>query len=76
VAVIGGSGCHPLVRTGYETFGFDDDAMLIDRAIYDHFLKPYEGQDFCDPELADLDGDRLDDSFVGSKWLVVVDYHN
>ena len=27
-------------------------------------------------DFADLDGDAVDESFIGRKWLVVVDYHN
>jgi hypothetical protein len=72
----GGRDCHPLVRTGYEELGYDDDARLIDRALYDRFLQEYAGQDFGDGEFADLDGDTVDESFIGRKWLVVVDYHN
>src|SRR5262249_14711745 len=30
----GGRDSHPFTRTGYEELGFDDDAMLIDQALY------------------------------------------
>ena len=78
---IGGTGNHPLTRSGYDHFGADDDAMLIDQFLYDHFLKPYAGcteilWDNKLPDFADLDGDEVGESFVGRKWLVVVDYHN
>jgi hypothetical protein len=77
----GGTGMHPLLRSGYDHFGADDDAMAVDRFLYDRFLKPYAGSAdiIGDDELADfadLDGDEVDESFIGSKWLVVVDYHN
>ena len=78
---IGGTGSHPLARSGYDHFGGDDDAMLIDPFLYDRFLKPYASctdiiGDNELPDFADLDGDEVDKSFIGRKWLVVVDYHN
>ena len=78
---IGGTGNHPLTCSGYDHFGADNDAMLIDQFLYDHSLKPYAGcteiiGDDELPDFADLDGDAVDASFIGSKWLVVVDYHN
>jgi hypothetical protein len=78
---IGGTGNHPLTRSGYDDLGADDDAMLIDQFLYDHFLKPNAGctENIGDnelPDFADLDGDEVGESFIGRKWLVVVDYHN
>jgi len=73
----GGRDNHPITRSGYEELGFDDDAMLVDRALYDHFLKPYSALESDeDGKFADLDNEPLDESFIGRKWLVVVDYHN
>lgn len=73
----GGRDRHPLTRTGYEELGYDDDAMLINRTLYDRLLTQYAGQEFGgDSEFADLDGELVDESFIGRKWLVVVDYHN
>lgn len=78
---LGGSGSHPLSRSGYDDLGADDDAMLVDPVLYDCFLKPNAGcteyiGDAKLPDFADLDGDEVDESFIGRKWLVVVDYHN
>ena len=77
----GGTGASPLARSGYDHLGSDDDAMIVDQLLYDHFLKPHDGSeknvggdDFTD--FADLDGEDVDESFIGRKWLVVVDYHN
>jgi hypothetical protein len=77
----GGSGNHPLLRSGYDHFGNDDDAMPVDRFLYDRFLKPHAGTATnaggAEPtDFADLDGDEVDESFIGRKWIVVVDYHN
>lgn len=73
----GGQGAHPLTRSGYDELGDDDDAMLIDAALYERFLKEYRGFEFgANSEFADLDGDAVDEGFIGRKWLVVVDYHN
>jgi hypothetical protein len=73
----GGRDSHPWTRTGYEELGYDDDARLIDQPLYDHFLRTHRGLDFDgEPNFADLDGDAVDDWFIGRKWLVVFDYHN
>jgi hypothetical protein len=77
----GGTGSSPFTRSGYDELGADDDAMPVDQFLYDHFLKPYAGTDsqIGDDTLAnfaDLDGDEVDESFIGRKWLVLVDYHN
>ena len=76
----GGTGNHPLSRSGYDHYGAPDDAMLVDQFLYDRFLKPHAGSTNNiggdEADFADLDGDEVDESFIGRKWLVVVDYHN
>jgi hypothetical protein len=73
----GGQGAHPITRRGYDHFGAEDDAMRIDAALYERFLKEHRGWEADDDfHFADLDGDPVDESFIGRKWLVVVDYHN
>jgi|SRR6185312_2666253 len=75
-----GTASNPLTRSRYDELGADDDAMLIDQFLYDHFLKRYVGTDQFvreeGPDFADLDLDEVDPSFIGRKWLVVVDYHS
>ena len=75
----GGVGDSPVTRSGYDDLGCEDDAMLLDQSLYDRFLATYAGQ--ADrigrrSEFADLDFDEVHPSFIGRKWLVVVDYHN
>jgi hypothetical protein len=70
----GGNGVNPVTRSSYDDLGCDDDAMLIDQALYDHFLAQ-DSRKSCET-FVDLDDDRVDESFIGRKWLVVVDYHN
>ena len=70
----GGTGASPLVRSSYDELGCDDDAMIVDQALYDHFLARDPGQ-HCET-FADLDDEPVDESFIGRKRLVVVDYHN
>ena len=77
----GGTGVHPLTRDSYEFLGSEDDAMVIDLALYDHFLAKHEGEstsrnDSGQCTFADLDDEEVDATFIGRKWLVVVDYHN
>jgi hypothetical protein len=70
----GGTGEHPHNRDSYGDLGCDDDAMIIDQAIYDHFLAKGAGKS-CET-FADLDDEPVNETFIGRKWLVVVDYHN
>jgi hypothetical protein len=75
----GGSGPSPFNRSGYEQLGYDDDAQPVDRTLFEHFLAEYRGEtDRREPSgrFADLDGEEVDDSFIGRKWIAVVDYHN
>lgn len=77
----GAFGSNPITRSSYNHFGLDDDAMLVNRPLYDRFLAPHAGVAEClDGDsfggFADLDRDDVDESFIGRKWLVVVDYHN
>lgn len=73
----GGCFGHPITRSSYEELGEEDDAMLIDAALYERFLKQHHGLEIDDdPRFADLDGDPVDDWFIGCKWIIVVDYHN
>ena len=72
----GGAGPSPYTRSGYEQFGYPDDAMLLTQHLYDALLSGYAGQSFDGDGYADLDDEALCPDFVGRKWLVVVDYHN
>jgi hypothetical protein len=76
----GGTGDHPIVRSGYDNHGHDDDAMLVDDALFRHFLAQYRGEstqvEGDSGTFADLDDEPVAESFIGRKWLVVVDYHN
>jgi len=78
---MGGTGANPLTRSSYDLYGAKDDAMLVSQPLYDRFLKPvagnadnFDGDAFGD--FVDLDFEEVDESFIGRKWLVVVDYHN
>jgi hypothetical protein len=70
----GGTGPSPHTRSSYDELGCDDDAMVVDQALYDHFLAEDPGKT-CET-FADLDDDPVDETFIGRKWLIVVDYHN
>lgn len=77
----GGIGVHPSNRQCCDELGSDDDAMLVDQALYDTFLAEFAGEsrdlaNGCHCTFADLDDEAVEPSFVGRKWLVVVDYHN
>ena len=66
----------PNCRDSYREQGYVDDALLVDKAIYQRLLKKYEGE--CESgvyEFADLEWDTVDIEFVGNKWIVIVDYH-
>ena len=75
----GGDGPSPYNRDAYAHLGYDDDALAVDRAVYDRFLERYRDKADCDDDscrFADLDDDEVNESFIGRKWLIVVDYHN
>jgi len=72
----GGAGPKPYTRSGYEQFGYPDDAVLLTQHLYDALLSGYAGQSLDRDAYADLDDEELSPDFVGRKWLVVVDYHN
>jgi hypothetical protein len=65
----------PYQRDTYVGTGYADDAMLLTQELYDALLKEYEGTDESEYH-ADLDFDPVSPEMVGTKWLVVVDYHN
>jgi len=63
-------------RSSYAQYGYEDDAMVLTKELYEACLKDHEGED-CDGEhYVDLDFDCVGPEMVGKKWLVVVDYHN
>lgn len=76
----GGTGASPYTRNDGHDLGHPDDAMLLTRELYDALLAPYEGEslvtDVSHCEYVDLHDDPLQGDAIGSKWLVVVDYHN
>jgi hypothetical protein len=67
-------------RDMYEEFGYEDDAMLVTRTLYNAFLKEYEGRDSQGDNhwvaFSDLNYEAVNPDFIGRKWLVVVDYHS
>jgi len=73
---LGGTGANPLTRSAYDHYGADDDAMLVSPPLYDRFLKSVAGDGDSFGDFVDLDFEEVDESFIGRKWLVVVDYHN
>ncbi len=70
----GGSGPNPHTRSNYENLGCEDDAMLVDQALYELFLAEDPGKS-CET-FTDLDDEPVNETFIGRKWLIVVDYHN
>jgi hypothetical protein len=79
-AEFGGHGPSPFNRGSYEQHGYDDDAQLLTRELYAALLAEYEGEphhrDGCHCRFLDLDDEPIDDTFIGRKWLVAVDYHS
>lgn len=69
----------PIYRDTYISLGNPDDAMIVDKKIYENILKQYEGEykpPGEDEGIVNLDGDEiLPETTVGLKWIVVVDYH-
>lgn len=64
-----------LARDHGAKLGYEDDALLLTDDLYDEFLEQYEEWSKADTEYVDLEYEELDRSFIGRKWLVIVDYH-
>ena len=64
----------PYQRDTYKVDGYEDDAMLLTRELYDSVLYEFAGRAESDHH-ADLDFDDVSPGMIGRKWLVVVDYH-
>lgn len=76
----GGEGRSPFNRNDYAPLGGDDDALPVDRAIYDELLAEYQGERIGQDDrgryaFVDLDDEDVDENFIGRKWIVAVDYH-
>jgi len=65
----------PVNRDTYTLLGYEDDAMILTKELYDGLLKEYAG-DTESEHHADLDYDEVSPKMIGNKWVVVVDYHN
>ena len=68
-------------RNEFRDYGYDDDAMVVTKELYNYYLKEYEGLAFkIDKEseslqFVDLNGKKVDSSYIGGKWLLIGDYH-
>lgn len=80
---IGGKGKHIWYRSSHESYGYDDDAMIITapllRALKNRYGKPddfgdsvecYDSVLYTEINVSDLPKESIGD------WLVIVDYHN
>jgi len=62
-------------------FGYDDDAMTVTKELYNTYLQEFEGlaykinKESETLRFVDLDGNKVDRSFLGTKWLLLGDYH-
>jgi hypothetical protein len=64
----------PIQRDTYKSVGYEDDAMLLTKELYNALLKEYAGRNESEYH-ADLEYDAVSPEMVGRKWLVIVDYH-
>lgn len=64
----------PIKRDTYLMHGYEDDAMLLTKELYDGLLKAFEGS--ADSDIfADIEYDDMNRDAIGKKWVVVIDYH-
>ena len=73
---LGMKGENPYARDLFRTLGYEDDAMLVSRKLYNKVLKPYECKNEHEGEFWDLDGDLVSKWFINKKWIVVIVYHS
>lgn len=75
-------GGHPYWRNSYAHLGYEDDAVIVSKEIWEKVLKKYESVDYqvededSDVAVVDLDCDPISEGAIEKKWLVVVDYHS
>lgn len=76
----GGVGSSTYTRSEAGELGHEDDALLLTAELYDELLSKFEGErlvaDDGHCQYLDLQDELLAPDAIGSKWLVVVDYHN
>lgn len=53
----------------------NDSASIVTKNIYENLLVKYLGIDRDDDGFWDLDMECVDESFIGRKWIVAIDYH-
>jgi len=60
-------------------YGEEYDALPVTEELYDQFLAPYEGEivAYENDALAfvDLDQEEVSRDFIGTRWVVILDYH-
>ena len=56
--------------------GAEDDAQLVTAELYDRFLAELRRPRRKSEGFADLEHEPVSRAFIGTKWLVVVDYHD
>lgn len=66
---------NPYARDSHKDYGYEDDAMIVTRRLYNRILKPYEGESEHEGYFWDLECEPVSKDFIGRKWVVVVDYH-
>jgi hypothetical protein len=64
----------PVNRDTYREYGYEDDAMILTQELYDTLLRPYEGSQDSEHHV-DFNDDPVSLAMIGTKWIVVVDYH-
>jgi hypothetical protein len=69
------AGTLPTWRDSYAELGYEDDASIVTEALYGRVLAEFAG-DHETEGFADFEFDTASPAFVGTKWLVVVDYHS
>jgi len=65
-------------RNPYFTFGYEDDAQVVDDVLFDELdiPKAMEKDLYDGGKVIDINGDEpTKESFIGRKWIVVVDFH-
>lgn len=76
----GGIGSSPYTRSDTDELGHEDDAMPLTAELYDELLNKFEGERLVSDDghcqFLDQEDEPLTRHAIGSKWIVVVDYHN
>ena len=73
-------GTLPFWRDTYKTIGYEDDAVIVDKEIYEKIISEAEGFDdmYEGGAVECVEGDNVHKpkNIIDKKWVIVIDFHS